>query len=212
MSEERKYDFSTKDELLTKLQSYMDTPDDDNIRFKNKIREELMRCPELLYSLNEKKLESELFNEDGSLNEDGEWDRYFGANANIRPFVSFPDVQTEMKNYLCYEVGIEKMPRDITIKKYCYVTFTCFVYMANGIDKYTGLARHDLIMSIIRERFAWSNIFSAKAIIVSDKPGSTDNNYITRTVVYQIELPDSVVQTKNGSTGYINKTGLRSSL
>ena len=44
----------TKNDLLQKLRSYAYTPDDDVIRFKEKVKEKLLKCPELLYALNNK--------------------------------------------------------------------------------------------------------------------------------------------------------------
>jgi hypothetical protein len=57
----------TKNDLLQKLRSYAYTPDDDVIRIKEKVKEKLLKCPELLYALNNKNLECELFCEDGTL-------------------------------------------------------------------------------------------------------------------------------------------------
>lgn len=83
---------TTKNELLDKLRAYADTPDDDNIRYKEKIHDALLNNAELLYALNNEELESELFDEDDNLLIDeetgellGEVDRYFGDNSNIRP-------------------------------------------------------------------------------------------------------------------------------
>ena len=63
---------TTKEELLNKLRTYASTPDDDNIRYKEKIHDALLNNVELLYALNNKELESELFDEDDNLliNED----------------------------------------------------------------------------------------------------------------------------------------------
>ena len=58
---------STKDELLNKLCNYTITPDDNNIRYKEKIRSILFNNAELLYALNNKDLESELFDDNGNL-------------------------------------------------------------------------------------------------------------------------------------------------
>ena len=52
---------TTKEELLNKLRAYADTPDDDNIRYKEKIHDALLNNAELLYALNNEELESELF-------------------------------------------------------------------------------------------------------------------------------------------------------
>ena len=83
---------TTKEDLLNKLRAYASTPDDDNIRYKEKIHDALLSNVELLYALNNEELESELFGEDNNLLIDeetgellGEVDRYFGDNSNIRP-------------------------------------------------------------------------------------------------------------------------------
>ena len=107
----------SKTDLLNKLRAYRKTFDDDNIVYKQKIKKALLSNPYLLYALNEKDLESELFNDKGNINWEwdeknkkyeplGEWDRYFGSNSNIRPFLFIPDTQTEVKHYICYQVRL----------------------------------------------------------------------------------------------------------
>ena len=58
----------TKNDLLNKLRAYQTTPDDENIQYKKKIKEALLSNPCLLYALNEKELEPELFNSEGYIN------------------------------------------------------------------------------------------------------------------------------------------------
>ena len=53
----------SKDDLLNKLRAYTLTSDDENIRYKEIIKNELLKLPELLYALHNEKLEPELFNE-----------------------------------------------------------------------------------------------------------------------------------------------------
>lgn len=99
----------TKNDLLNKLRAYRTTPDDDVILYKQKIKNALLSNPCLLYALDDKELESELFDKHGNINweqnEDtkqyeplGEWDRYFGSNSLIRPFLFIPDTQTKGSN------------------------------------------------------------------------------------------------------------------
>ena len=187
----------TKDNLLNKLRAYKTTPDDENIQYKKKIEKALMLNPCLLYTLNEKSLESELFDDDGNINwkwnEDtkeyeplGEWDRYFGSDSNIRPFLFIPDTQTEVKHYICYQVSFDETPRYQDTLKYTTITFTIFVHGNDRVDKLTMIPRHDLIASIIRERFNWSNIFGMQTHLISSKESTTDNNYLVRTLVFQV--------------------------
>lgn len=205
----------TKDDLLGKLRIYRQVPDDENIQYKQKIKKALLSNPCLLYALNEKTLESELFDDDGNINWEynektgeyeplGEWDRYFGSDSNIRPYLFIPDTQTEVKHYICYQVAFDDMPRYQDTLKYTQITFTIFVHGNDRDDKLTGIPRHDLIASIIRERFNWSNIFGMQTHLVSSKESTTDNNYVVRTLVFQLVDPNGTIQTTNGNSTTVN--------
>lgn len=205
----------TKNDLLNKLRAYKTTPDDENIQYKKKIEKALMLNPCLLYALNEKSLESELFDDDGNINwewnEDtkeyeplGEWDRYFGGTSNIRPYLFIPDTQTEVKHYICYQVSFDEMPRYQDTLKYTNVTFTIFVHGNDRNDKLTGIPRHDLIASIIRERFNWSNIFGMQTHLISSKESTTDNNYLVRTLVFQVVDTNGIHKTTDKKSSIMN--------
>ena len=199
----------TKDDLLNKLRAYKTTPDDDVILYKQKIKNALLSNPCLLYALNDKKLESELFDKNGNINwecnEDtkqyeplGEWDRYFGSDSLIRPFLFIPDTQTTVKCYICYQVEFNEMPRYNNIEKYTLIIFNIFVHGDDRVDKLTGIPRHDLIASIIRERFNWSSIFGMQAKLISSKESTTDNNYVCRTLTFQVLDLNGIVNTPYG--------------
>ena len=201
---------TTKNDLLKKLRAYADNPDDDNIRYKNLIRKVLLKCPELLYALNNKELESELFDKDGNLLIDkdtgellGEVDRYFGDNSNIRPSLFIPDTQTTVNSYVCYQVMFDELPRYQNIYKYNEIIFNIFVNGKDRTDRLTGIPRHDLIASIIRERFNWSSIFGMQTKLISSKESTTDNNYVVRTLIFQIEDTNGIAYTPFGDDSYI---------
>ena len=206
---------TTKEDLLNKLRAYASTPDDDNIRYKEKIHDALLSNVELLYALNNEELESELFDEDNNLLIDeetgellGEVDRYFGDNSNIRPYLFIPDTQTDVKHYVCYQVAFDELPRYPNIQKYTEITFNIFVNGKDRTDKLTGIPRHDLIASIIREKFNWSNIFGMQTHLISSKESITDNNYLVRTLIFQITDVNSITYTQLGEkASYINKIG-----
>lgn len=202
---------TTKDNLLNKLRAYASTPDDDNIRIKEQIKNTFMNCPELLYAIHNKELESELFDEAENLNIDedgnltGEVDRYFGSNANIRPFLYIPETQDEVKNYVCYQTSYGDLVRYNNKEKNLIVTFTIFVNGKDSIDKLTGIPRHDLIASIIREKFAWIGLEISTTTPFGDKESTTDNNYLVRTLQYEVTLPNSICKTDGNNTFYTNK-------
>lgn len=210
----------TKNDLLNKLRAYRTTPDDDIILYKQKIKDALLSNPYLLYALNDEELESELFDKNGNINWEwneesgeyeplGEWDRYFGSNSLIRPFLFIPDTQTTVKCYICYQVGFQDTVRYQPGLKETQITFTIFVHGDNRMDKLTGIPRHDLIASIIRERFAWSNIFGMQTHLVSNRESTTDNNYVVRTLVFQLTDLNSKIQTPYGGKPQFNDYQLR---
>lgn len=206
---------TTKIDLLNKIKEYKSAHDDENIQYKKKIEKALLTRPDLLYALNEKSLETELFDDDGNVNWEwnneigeyeplGEWERYFGSNSNIRPFLFIPDTQTEVKHYICYQVAFDEMPRYQDTLKYTNITFTIFVHGNDRYDKLTGIPRHDLIASIIRERFNWSNIFGMQTHLISSKESTTDNNYLVRTLVFQVVDTNGIHKTIDGKTSITN--------
>ena len=210
----------TRNDLLGKLRTYKEAPDDENILYKQKIKKALMSNPCLLYALDDKELESELFDKHGNINwewnEDtkqyeplGEWDRYFGSDSLIRPFLFIPDTQTKVRNYLCYQVSFQDTVRYQPGLKETLVTFTIFVHGNDRIDKLTGIPRHDLIASIIRERFAWSNVFGMQTHIISNRESTTDNNYVVRTLVFQLTDLNSKIQTPYGGKSQLINYQLR---
>ena len=210
----------TKNDLLNKLRAYKESPDDDVILYKQKIKNALLSNPCLLYSLNDKKLESELFDKNGNINwewnEDtkqyeplGEWDRYFGSDSLIRPFLFIPDTQTTVKCYLCYQVGFRDTVRHNSGLKDTLIDFAIFVHGDDRIDKLTGIPRHDLIGSIIRERFAWSNIFGMQAHLTQDYEQTVDNNYVARYLTFQLTDLNSKIQTPYGGKSQMMNYGIR---
>lgn len=195
---------NTKKDLLGKLRAYSNTPDDENILYKKKIEKALLSNPCLLYALNEKSLESELFDDDGNINwewnEDtkeyeplGEWDRYFGGTSNIRPYLFIPDTQTEVKHYICYQVSFDETPRYQDTLKYTIITFTIFVHGNDRMDKLTMIPRHDLIASIIREKVNWSNIFGMQTKLIYSKEDTIDDSYLVRVLKFQMVDTNGIV-------------------
>ena len=62
------------------------------------------------------------------------------------------------------------------------------------------IPRHDLIASIIRDRFNWSNIFGMQTHLISSKESTTDNNYLVRTLVFQVVDTNGIHTTTDNKT------------
>lgn len=198
------YDVATKGELIDKLTAFAENPDDTCIRCKEIIKDQLLHCPELLYLFHENAYEDELFDEDGNLKLDGDWDMYYGDHGNIRPYLYIPDTQDKIKHYLCYRVQFSELPSYNKIEKILEITFYVFVNGEDVFEPETGLCRHDLIASMIREKFNWSNVFGCQCKIVSDEEGITDNYFLEHTIVLQMTNLNGIVKTTNGRTAVIN--------
>ena len=199
------FGFSTKNEMITRLRGYLTQPDDDCIRLKNLIKERMLKFPQLLWAINSPYYGDQLFNEDGSLNETGEWDVFFGDTSHIRPFLFIPETQDEVMNYICYQVQTDENMRYDPAMKYLIVTFTIFVHEKDSIDKVTGISRHDLIGGIIREMMAWSGITMSHMTPIGSAESVTDTNYITKVLKYQAAMPNNLVVTKNSVPTLVNK-------
>ena len=72
-------------------------------------------------------------------------------------------------------------------------------------DKYSGIARHDLIAALITDEFNWTNMFGTQIHLISDKPMVVDMNYAGRTLIFEQTTTNSIV--KNGRV--INSTPVR---
>ena len=166
----------------------------------------MLGCPKLLWALNNEEYEAELFNEDGSLNDTGEWDVYFGDTSLIRPFLFIPETQDVVANYICYQTSTDENMRYNSEMKYFVITFTIIVHEKDSIDKVTGIARHDLIGGIIRELMAWSSSTMSSAIPIYEGESVTDNNYITKVLKFQATMPNNLVITDSSGTAFVNKT------
>ena len=195
-----KYDqpdtLSSKSEIKQRALSYRDTSVSDVIRIKTKLKYALVRCPQLLYALHNEEYESELFDDDGNLIEDGEWDRYLGDN--IRPYLMYPEVQTKAKNYISFKVEFDEYPSVNDAYMYCEVTLVVMVDMKD-ITQANGIPRHDEIAAILVERLNWSNITGTQCRLISSSEGYTDSNYVTRTLVFRSTNLNNKIKNRNGT-------------
>ena len=184
-------------EQIDYLQSLKDLTDDDNIRFKEIIKKKLIENSMVLYLLNNKELEDS----------EADPDDYLGEN--ILPYYLIHTTQHNCQNYICFEVQTRDEHRFNKTIKIGQVVFYILCDEKNGIERQTGIARHDLIAALIKHIFNWSNIFGKQIHLVSDVPSVTDTDYSTRTITFEGELPNNLVKSdvNNKVTTVVNGTG-----
>lgn len=169
-------------------------PDADNIKYKEIIKKSLINNDLIIYLLNNKDLES--IEADPS--------DYLGVN--ILPAYMIHPTQHNVQNYICYEVGYRELERYNSKMKLLQITFYILCEEKNNIEKRTGIARHDLIGAIIMDIFNWSNLFGGQIHCVSDIPSVTDNDYATRTIIFEQTTDNNLTKTRGGVPRIIPRT------
>ena len=173
------------DEDEQRLRAWRENIDNEDIRIKEKIKELLLDNKTLIHVLNNEELEKA----------DAEPDEYY--YVNILPYYIIYPTQTNVQNYVCYETNFERISRYNNVMRYNQIVFTILCEQKNIVEESTGLARHDLIASLMLDQFNWSNYFGQQIVCVSDKTSVSDNSYACRTLIFQSETPLNIIRTEN---------------
>lgn len=174
---------------ILEIIQYKKQKGNDNIQYKETIKDKLIKNTKIIRSLNNNDLDPDCP------------DDYYGDN--ILPYYLLVDVQTKTQNYICFETSFDEVARYNKIMKLGQVIFYIICDNKDILDKETGIARHDLLAALITDEFDWSNLFGTQVKLVSDRPMAVDAQYVGRTLVFEQITPNSIV--KNGRI--YNKTG-----
>ena len=185
----------TNEQIEKDLRSYRTIIDSDNIRIKNIIKNKLESNPYIKYALNHVKRDGEYVDYDDDDN----------VVSNILPYYAVFDTQTEVDNFLCFETLYDELQRYDKTKKLQQIIFYILCHSRSVNDEILGMARHDLISSLVRDQFDYTDIFGMKIHCVSDKPGLVDSRYVSRTLIFESITDNNVAKTVNGVPRLINK-------
>ena len=186
-------------DIVQDLLKFKTHVDNDDIRFKEIIKEKLLTNDKLIYVLNNKELQEA----------QAENDEYFGVN--ILNYYLIHPMQTNVQNFVCFETSFEEVARYNNVIKIGQIIFYTLCEQKNIIEEHTGIARHDLLSALIIEQFNWSNFFGQQIHLVSDRPSVVDNDYACRTLIFEGKFPNSIAKTKDGKSMVINNYGTRGS-
>lgn len=176
------------------LLSFRHTIDSDDIKVKEQIKQVLLNNRFIIHVLNNIELEEA----------DAEPDDYF--NVNILPYYMIQPIQTNVQNYICYEVNYDEMMRYNKNIKTLEIIFHILCEQKNVIDKETGIAKHDLLAALIQDQFNYTNLIGGGKIrLVSDVASVVDSKYAARTLTFQQITDNNLVKTKNGTPKLANK-------
>lgn len=172
---------------------FKDAVDSDNIKVKERIKKLLLQNKFVIHLLNNKELEEA----------DSEPDDYYGVN--ILPFYLIDPTQSNVQNFVCFEVSYDEIQRHNAAMKNLEIVFYVICEQRTLLESETGIARHDLLAAAIQDQFNYTNYFGAKIKLISDRPSTTDNGYATRTLIFRQITDNNLVKTKNGIARYANK-------
>jgi hypothetical protein len=163
-------------EIIEKKKHY----EDDNIFYKEIIKNKLINNSKIIYAINNKDLDPDCPAD------------YLGEN--ILPFYLIVDTQSKAQNYICFETSFDEVDRYNKVMKFGQVIFYIICDNKEIYDKDTGVARHDLLSALITDEFNYTNMFGTQIKLVSNKPIAIDNNYVGRTLIFQQTTPNSILK------------------
>lgn len=166
---------------------------DDIERYKHQIMQMLTNNQDILWTLHNKPLEKNV-----RLDESLDGDSY--RDVSIFSFLKVPDTQSEVKNFICFEIDDVSVPYESLIKK--NITFRTISHKDDCKTDW-GITRQDLLAAIIKNEFDWSNVFGIHLEKVYDKGRIGENGYYYREFIYETTVPNNLVnKIKNGGVGY----------
>lgn len=177
------------DQDILDIIEYKKHYENDNIFYKEIIKNKLINNSKIIRSLNNKELDPDCPAD------------YVGEN--ILPFYLIVDTQHKAQNYICFETSFTEAPRYNKVMKLGQVVFYILCDNKDIYDKNSGIARHDLLAALIMDEFNWTNMFGTQIHLISDKPVAVDSNYVGRTLVFEQTTTNYIIKDKK----VINKFG-----
>ena len=175
------------------LQSFKDRIDSDDIKIKEQIKKVLIQNRYIMHVLHNKELEEV----------DAEPEDYFGVC--VLPYYLIQPTQSNVKNFLCYEVNYDELDRYNRVVKKLEIVFYIICHNKDIIDGDTGIARHDLLAALLQDEFNYTNYFGSKIRLVSDVASVVDTDYACRTLTFEQITDNNVVKTRDNTPIIANK-------
>ena len=170
------------DEDIRILRHYKNEPDEDNVRYKEIIKQKLLQNNRIIYLLNDEQLK----------NSNASNDEYFGVC--ILPYFLIASVQHEVRHFICYETSFDDIIKYNSAMKTQEIIFHILVEQKDIIVKEIGVARHDLLAAEIINSFQGCNDFGTQLKLTSCKPSVTDTNYASYTLIFEQITPNSITR------------------
>lgn len=112
------------------------------------------------------------------------------SKPQILSFLKVNDIQTEVLNFIMFDMSVERPSYESDLIKYQYLTVMCLVH-EDDMDTEYGIDRIDLLAYIIKDLLCWSNRTGMSMKLYSDEFGITDTKYYSRTLKFQIKATNT---------------------
>lgn len=112
------------------------------------------------------------------------------SKPQIIPFLKVNDIQTEVLNFVMYDIADERASYESDLIKNQTVTVMCLVH-ENDMDTEYGICRVDLLSYIVKDLLCWSNESGLHMKLIEDKFGITDTKYYARTLKFLMRVPNT---------------------
>ena len=113
-------------------------------------------------------------------------------NVNIFDFMKLPSNKDIVNNYICFEIN-DNGRGSMTNKT---IIFRCVSHISD-VETDWGVARHDLLAAIVKNKFDWSNVLGMRLVKQSDNGLVTDDGYYYREIIYYQNDPLNTYQSMN---------------
>ena len=154
-----------------------DANTDEIMRLKRKIIDILTSCDDLVNTLH-------IANMTGDSLRD----------VCIFDYMRLPSLKDEIKNYVCFEVYDNSGNGAYISKRIVFRT----VSHVEDIKTDWGVSRQDLLASIIKTSFDWTNALGMTCVKVQDTAGIGDEDYYYREITYEIRSSNNLYDKVNG--------------
>lgn len=150
---------------------------DDIFRYKYKIMNMLTSNQDILHALHN----DELCGDEDVINGD------LYRDVCIFDFLKLPDLKDKVNNYICFEVN-DTSYGNMVEKRIIFRT------VSHKDDHKTdwSISRQDLLASIIKNEFDWSNAFGMHLEKERDEGLIADDNFYYREIVYRVSAPNNI--------------------
>lgn len=112
------------------------------------------------------------------------------SHPQILSFLKVNDIQTEVLNFVMFDIEDERQSYTNDLIKHQLVTVLLLVH-ENDMDTEYGVDRIDLLSYIVEDLLCWSNDTGLHMKLIENKFGITDTKYYSRTLKFLIKATNT---------------------